>query len=396
MRIVVVTPSCPHPFKNAAARWYYALLVRLSRLGHSVVCLTGGEDDEETVDETGAYLTGSAVEFRHHPLRDRQSAMMRKARSLISPGCRMLGNHGLVRDLDRELSRGYDVLHLEQLWTGCLGFGRPRALLNVHHFEIIDIEHHHPGWRMWKEYTQMRRGTARILKQFEYVRVMTPRLEQKARSINSAARYWTVPICLDLDLYEMQPPVEEPIVGLLGSMHWYPTRSAAKRLIEDIWPLVHKKRPDARLFIAGWNARKFLGHLLPRPGVRLEENLGSPTDFFSRAAVMVYAPARGKGMKVKNLEAMAYGVPVVTTWEGVEGMTYTNGLHCFVEETNERLAEKVLELLGRRETRMRLRVEARRLMEEKYSPRPTVAAVEEIHRQIAAGKSAGERLGKVG
>lgn len=394
MRIVIVTPTVPHPFKNAAARWYYALVVRLSQLGHRVVCLTGGEDDPGTVDETHDYLAGSNVTFRHHPFHGERSAVIRKIRSLVHPRCEMHANRRLAGDIERELAKGYDVLHLEQLWTGCLGFNRPRALLNVHHFETIDIEYHHPGWKRWKDYTQMRRGTARILKGFQYIRVMTPRLERKARSINPAARYWTVPICLDMDLYEMQPPVHEPIVGLFGSMHWYPTSSAAKRLIENIWPLIRKRRPDAKLFIAGWNARKVLARLLPQPGVILEENLRRPEDFFSKAAVMVYAPARGSGMKVKNLESMAYGVPVVTTWEGVEGMTYVSGVHCFVEQTNERLAQRVLELLDSREKRLSMRAEARRLMEEMYSPGPTVAAVEEIYREILAAEPINARAGR--
>ncbi len=393
MKIVIVTPTSPHPFKNAAARWYYALVVRLSQIGHQVVCLTGGEDDQSTVNETRDYLNGSGVTFRYHPFDDERSLVIRKAQSLLHPRCEMSANRRLVEDLESELSRGYDILHLEQLWSGSLGFNRPRTLLNIHHFEIIDIERHHPGWRMWKNYTQMRRGTSRILKNFKYVRVMTPRLEEKARSINPTARYWTVPICLDMDLYKMQPPVQEPIVGLFGSMHWYPTSSAAMRLIKNIWPRVRSKRPDAQLFIAGWNAEKFLGHLLPRPGVTLQENLRRPEDFFSKAAVMVYAPARGSGMKVKNLESMAYGVPVVTTWEGVEGITYKNGVHCFVEETDDRLTERILELLDSREKRLRMRAEARRLMEEKYSPRPTVAAVEQIYREILTSDPLNVRFG---
>ena len=89
-------------------------------------------------------------------------------------------------------------------------------------------------------------------------------------------------------------------------------------------------------------------------------------------------------MKVKNLEAMAYGVPVVTTWEGVEGMSYVNGRHCFVEDTDEGLAERVVELLDSPTKRRRMRDEARRLIEQKYSPVPTVDAVEQIYREILA------------
>jgi glycosyltransferase involved in cell wall biosynthesis len=183
----------------------------------------------------------------------------------------------------------------------------------------------------------------------------------------------------------MPPAVDEPVVGLLGSMHWYPTRSAAQRLIKNIWPIVKARRPDAKLLVAGWNARKYLQPLIPDDsGIMLEENIRQPVDFFSRAAVMVYTPARGSGMKVKNLESMAYGVPVVTTWEGVEGMDYTNGVDCCVEETDQALADRVLELLNDRQKRLSMRANARGLMERRYSPKPTVAAVEGIYKDILA------------
>jgi len=384
MRIVIVTPSSPHPFKNAAARWYYALVRQLTRLGHEVVCLAGGEDDQATVEQTREYLQDSGATFRYHRYCPNGNALVRKTKSLLYPCSEMSRNKALERDLDQELAKGYDVLHLEQLWTGYLGFRRPRALLNVHHFEIIDIEYHHPGWRMWKNFIQLKRGTFRILKKYDFVRVMTPRLEEKARSINPSARYWVAPICLDMNLYELQPFIEKPVVGLFGSMYWYPTQSAARRLIQNIWPLIRRLRPDAELLIAGWKARECVGDLLPQPGVTVEENLPRPEDFFSRAAVMLYAPRRGSGMKVKNLESMAYGVPVVTTWEGVEGMKYTNGVHCFVEESDERLADRAVELLNSRGKRIRMRTEARKLMEQKYSPEPTVAAVERIYTDILA------------
>ena len=61
MKVVIVTPTAPHPFKNAAARWYYPLIVRLAECGHEVVCLCGGEDDEQTIEETRGCLAQSGA-----------------------------------------------------------------------------------------------------------------------------------------------------------------------------------------------------------------------------------------------------------------------------------------------------------------------------------------------
>src|ERR1017187_3880812 len=97
---------------------------------------------------------------------------------------------------------------------------------------------------------------------------------------------------------------------------------------------------------------------------------------------MVYAPSRGSGMKVKVMESMAYGVPVVTTWEGVEGIDYENGYECWVAETDEDLAGKVCRLLGNPAEGRQMRDAARGLIEELYSPSPVVDKMISVYRQM--------------
>ena len=96
--------------------------------------------------------------------------------------------------------------------------------------------------------------------------------------------------------------------------------------------------------------------------------MAHPVDFFSKVGVMAYAPSRGSGMKIKVLESMAYGVPVVTTWEGAEGIEYENGVHCWVEEEDEAIAARVCEMLRDVGARKQMSEAARNLVEEKYSP----------------------------
>jgi len=99
---------------------------------------------------------------------------------------------------------------------------------------------------------------------------------------------------------------------------------------------------------------------------------------------MVYAPTQGSGMKVKVMESMAYGVPVVTTWEGVEGIDYQNGRECWVAETDEELAGKVCQLLQNPGERRQMRLAARTVIEERYSPRPVVDRMISVYQQITA------------
>ncbi|MFZ0688031.1 MAG: glycosyltransferase family 4 protein [Terriglobales bacterium] len=369
------------------------MITELLARGHEVVALAVTEEREERISEAKQWLSkqgaksGGRLTLHCHRLQVDSFALRRKLQNLVRPRSEMIQDSALTGLLARELAKGYDVLHLEQMSTGWFGLGVPRALLNVHFFDVIDwAEKEHMGFGERKELWQARRATRHLLRGIQNIRLLTPRLKETAESINpnSNSRYWVVPLALDPALYDLQPPAAQPVVGLIGSMHWEPSRSAAQRLITRIWPLVKRDCPEAKLYIAGWNAAKHLQKYASGQDLTLEENLAHPSNFFSKAAVMVYAPSRGSGMKVKVMEAMAYGVPVVTTWEGVEGIDYENGRECWVAETDEDLAGKVSRLLANSVERRQMRDAARVLIEEHYSPRPVLDKMMEVYRQIMA------------
>jgi len=382
-----VTPAVPHPFGDTAARWFYVLITELLARGNEVVALAVTEEPAERVSEAKQWLSKHAgqLTLHCHRLQVDSVTVRRKWNSLVRPSSELIQDLALTALLRRELAKGYDVLHLEQMSTGWLGLNVPRTLLNVHFFDVIDwAEKKNMGFGDYKALWQARRATRRLLNGIPHVRLLTPRLKEMAESINPQGHYWVVPLALDPALYPMQLPAQEPLVGLIGSMHWEPSRSAAERLITRIWPLVKQGCPQARLYIAGWNAAKYLSKYSLWQDLTLAENLSHPSDFFSKAAVMVYAPSRGSGMKVKVMESMAYGVPVVTTWEGVEGIDYQNGRECWVAETDEEIAGKVCRLLENSAERQQMRDAARTLIEQRYSPRPVVDKMMSVYQQLVA------------
>lgn len=394
MRVVVVMPAAPHPFGDTAARWFYVLLKELVAREQEAVAVVATEEPEERVAEAKQWLANidGPLTVRWHRLKIDSLGLRRKWQNLLRPRSEMLQDAELTALLARELSGGYDVLHLEQMSTGWFGLNVPRALLNVHYFDVIDrAGRTGMSFGERKALWQAQRATKFLLHGIENVRLLTPRLKEVAQAINPNGRYWVVPFALDTSLYTMPRLVEEPVVGLIGSMHWEPSRSAAERLVQRIWPLVKHRVPCARLFIAGWNAAKYLHKYSAQEGITLANDLAHPSEFFARAAVMVYAPSQGSGMKVKVMESMAYGVPVVTTWEGVEGIEYRNGRECWVGETDEELADQVCRLLNGRAERQQMREAARSLIEERYSPRPVVDKMMAVYQQMLGSREASAR-----
>jgi glycosyltransferase involved in cell wall biosynthesis len=391
VRVVIVTPAVPHPFGDTAARWFYVLITELLARGNEVVVLAATEEPDERVSEAKQWLSkyGEKLTLHCHRLQVDSFTLRRKWQNLVRPRSEMLQDLTLTGLLQGELAKGYDILHLEQMSTGWLGLSVPRALLNVHFFDVIDwAEKKNMSLGDHKALWQARRATRHLLHSIPNIRLLTPRLKEMAESINPSGKYWVVPLALDPTLYPMQPLVQEPVVGLIGSMHWEPSRSAAERLITRIWPLVKEGVPQAKLYIAGWNAARYLNKYSSCQDLTLEENLAQPSEFFSKAAVMVYAPSTGSGMKVKVMESMAYGVPVVTTWEGVEGIDYENGRDCWVGESDEELASKVCRLLQNSAERQQMRDAARTLIEQRYSPRPVIDKMIAVYEQVIAAPQA--------
>jgi polysaccharide biosynthesis protein PslH len=398
VRIVIVTPAAPHPFGDTAARWFFVLLKELAARDHEVVNIIATEEPDGRIAEAKQWLAklNGNLTLHWHRLRVDAVALRRKWQNLRRPCSEMLQDRDLTALLRRETQRGCDVLHLEQMSTGWLGVDVPQALLNVHYFDEIDRgERDGMSLSERKALWQAQRATKVLLHQIRNIRLLTPRLKEFAESINPRGHYFVVPFALDTSLYAMQPFVEDPVVGLIGSMHWEPSRSAAERLITRIWPLVKQRVPKAKLFIAGWNAAKYLQHYAAPSDVTLSSDLAHPTEFFSRAAVMVYAPARGSGMKVKVMESMAYGVPVVTTWEGMEGIEYQNGRECWVGESDEELAQQVGRLLQNSVERRQMREVARALIEERYSPRPVIDKMIFVYQQLIGSREASHASAEV-
>jgi glycosyltransferase involved in cell wall biosynthesis len=185
---------------------------------------------------------------------------------------------------------------------------------------------------------------------------------------------------IDTRLYPMTAGNDQPVVGLIGSMNWSPSRRAAHRLL-NLWPNINEKIPSARLLIAGWNSESYLANRFPLPNATLIGEVADPFDFFSQVSVLTYPTPRGTGVKVKVLESFAYGVPVVSNKEGFEGLDILQG-EALVAETDDEFVAQTVAVLSNGAERERVRQAARRLVEAKYSPVPTVDRLLDAYKRL--------------
>jgi hypothetical protein len=118
------------------------------------------------------------------------------------------------------------------------------------------------------------------------------------------------------------------------------------------------------------------------PDVAIEENVPDIKPYFQRTGVLLYAPGRGSGIKIKVQEALAFGVPVVTTSEGIEGIPAVDGVHVGLAEDDAGLIEKTVRLLQDPRGQNRQREAGRALIESHCGPKPTLDALEAIYQKM--------------
>ena len=113
------------------------------------------------------------------------------------------------------------------------------------------------------------------------------------------------------------PLVDEPRALLLANWEWPPNAAALASLLRE-WPAVRERVPAAHLLLAGWGLDDMgVGSI---PGVELVGAVPTVADALSMASVFAFPCPPSSGPKVKVLEALAHGVPVVTNEYGAEGL----------------------------------------------------------------------------
>ncbi len=389
LKVVIAMIEPPLPFGGAAARWFYVLLKGLVARGHKVTAFAACSKPEE-IGKAQKLFPAPDYDLRCYPYPSR-SGLGAKLDTLRRPYSYMFSDE-FRQDLNRELEAGYDVLHLEQLWSGWLGVQHAkRTLVNVHHLVWIDLEHHQRDWsKAWFDRQLMFWAERRIVRNLRYFRSCSPRLVPEMRKVNPGAHIETIPVGLALEQYAYIPDDKrtmEPLLSVIGSMDWYPSRSAAERLLQRLWPTIKSKVPNAKVQIVGWGAKNALKQYLAMPNVVIEENVPDIQPYFERTGVLLYAPGRGSGMKIKILEAMAFGVPVVTTSEGVEGLPAIDGVHAGIAEDDAGLIERAVALLASPEAQNRQRQAARQLVEKHCGSEPTLDSLEQLYLYVSEGKT---------
>jgi glycosyltransferase involved in cell wall biosynthesis/GT2 family glycosyltransferase len=153
-----------------------------------------------------------------------------------------------------------------------------------------------------------------------------------------------------------------------GHLAYLPNVDAVEFLLKEIWPKVLARVPEARLIVAGRDPADGLRVTVAKArGVELCASPASMQKVAARASLTV-APLRlGSGTRVKILESLAWGLPVVSTAIGAEGIDAVDGEHLLIGDDPAAFTEAMVRLLSDEALWGRLRAEGRVLIRTRYA-----------------------------
>jgi polysaccharide biosynthesis protein PslH len=176
-----------------------------------------------------------------------------------------------------------------------------------------------------------------------------------------------VPNGVDLDYFRpMREPVGRDDIVFTGSMDWRPNQDAARYFVAEILPLLRRERPNLNCTFVGRSPPSDIRALADKPGFQVTGTVDDVRPFVARAAVYVVPLRIGGGSRLKILEALAMGRPVVSTTVGAEGLDVEPDRHVVLADDPRSFAASVLKLLDDRDRCSRMAAEGRRLVEERY------------------------------
>lgn len=142
------------------------------------------------------------------------------------------------------------------------------------------------------------------------------------------------------------PDASSQRVLFVGNYEYAPNVDAIAWALDEVWPRLWALRPDARFMVCGHAMPDAWRQRWPDPRIEWRGFVPSLPEVQSQAAVFMAPLRSGGGSKLKVLEALAAGLPVVSTREGLSGLDVSDGVQACVADSAEAMARAAADLLA--------------------------------------------------
>jgi len=245
----------------------------------------------------------------------------------------------------------------------------------------IDVTRNPVLRNLWRSQTKkMERFEATALARFDGVVAVAERDREEFISKYRLSNVRVISTGVDLNFFEYAPPADDGCVLFLGSMDWLANIDAMDWFMDEIWPLVTASRPDAKMKIVGRHPPAALVNRAKSRQLKWEFTgfVEDVRDHVKHVSAFVIPLRVGGGTRIKVYEAIAMGMPVVSTSIGVEGLPLQSGQHYLNADDSLVFAQSILRLMADGELGRKLSIAAYEFVKRNCSSERAAKEFEEI------------------
>ena len=273
----------------------------------------------------------------------------------------------------------FDVVHLESI------FCTPYVdVIRKHSKSKVVVRAHNIEFQIWQQLAENEKNPLKkwylnllsnrlknyelsILNQVDAIVPITNSDKDELRKLGITTAMEVVPIGIKVaEITQANLSANNLHLYHLGAMDWAPNIEGVSWFLDEVWPKIEANYPSVLCSCAG---RKMPASLLSRSSEKLhfQGEVASVSEFVSDKNVAVIPLLSGSGMRVKIVEALAFGKVVITTSIGATGIPYADGKNILIVNTPEEFVDKIKLLIDQPELLKSIGLEARKLAEAEFN-----------------------------
>ncbi len=395
MKILMVTPYLPYPLHSGGQTRSYNLIKRLSKK-HQITLFSfiRGPEENCNIKELSPYCQKIKTFIRGKTWDPKKILF-----ALLTPYPFLIANYysrQLKKSLQKELScQDYDLVHIEcfYLMPNVPQTKTPKILVD----QTIEYE-------VYRHHTQTLPWYLAPIKLLYYLDVLKIFLwekhfwqtatqtcavsedDQKLMKRHCPKTKFEIVkngVSVDRFIKKKYKRTSRPTIFFgVANFKWMQNREGVDILLKSVWPKIKEKLPKAKLWIIGRYAPEFYGQFNQDKDITVKE--ADDINYFYQKAWVLVAPIRsGGGSRTKFFEAMASGLPIVTTSQGIEGIRIKKNQQAIVVDTNDQLAKAAVNLIKNPQKMAQVGKKAQKLVMEKYSWQESARELDRVYQKIA-------------
>jgi len=395
MRILFLSSVLPYPPVGGDRIRAYNLIKQLQK-GHSVSVLSFIKFDDEKRYARQLEEFCEAVETVTISRQKRYSNcilhLFSKVPFIVSSLYSEKMRQRIIELVSRDL---FDMIYVYQIRVADYmesGLRIPR-ILDLTDSALLNFRRRLNFQRDWSwplvlyEYFKLKKYEPQIIQKFDLCTVVSSVDRNAINVYQPKANIRVIPNGVDCSYFlPMNGSYDNRNIVFLGTMCYPPNVDAVLYLCRDILPRIHKALPEARVYIVGTDPVRRVKALSKYNNVFITGFVTDVRPYLAKAAVLLCPLRIASGTQLKILEAMAMGVPVVTSPLGLEGIGAIPDENIMVGEDAEELARKTVMLLTDTVLRNEVGLRGRQLVTEKYTWERIGQELELILREVVSAE----------